>query len=424
MLRKFILGLTAAGFCAGLAGTSLADDRASITKKGSLLVWSKVEIKWERTLLGGFSLTQDTILDLSNDYPGDVSVQFYFVNGDEALDAECDPTCVLELGSCEEECVIERAHPGWNWVDCQVLLTANQPMYMSMVAGQGFGSSVAGCQPFTSLDPGDPPGRPDPDVIGGRVLRGFVVGWAVKNNPDDGQNSQIRWNHLIGDASIINYALATSAEYNAYAFAALEGATAHGDFVGTAGVINLDGVEYDSAYERLLMDFYAADARRGFDFDITLHTVSADLRQETNGPVRTKAVFDIWNEDEIRFSGTEKCITCWDQTLASNYPSPNHLLIGSIHTTKGKARITGIASNIAACPLATDAALLGLQIKHIIFGGLPLRFARSAISMVGQGEKDATIRYDIISGSEEAQDVTGGTVGTAGVSKANGRAGR
>lgn len=421
MLRNFVLGLTAAGFCAAIAGSTLADNRTSISKKGSLLIYSKVEIKWEADIVGGFPLVQDTVLDLSNDYPDDVNVQFYFVNGDPPLEQECDPACEFRFGFCADVChVDEREHPGWNWVDCEVPLTANQPTYFSAATGY-----PAGCQPFTTLDPGFPPGRPDPEVQGGRILRGFVYAWAVKNDPADGQNVQIRWNHLVGDAAIINYRNTTSAEYNAYAFQVVErvGGPGNGDFVGTAGTLNLNGIEYDNAFERLVMDFYAANPRGNFDFDITLHPVSADLRQETEGPVKTKAVFDIWDENENRFSGTEKCIECWDQTLASNYPAPNHLRADVLPTTKGKARITGVSSNIPACPLAVDAALLGIQIKEFSFGRMS-GMATSAISMVGQGEKAATIRYDIIDGSNEAQGVTGGaTVGTAGLAKAN-RTGR
>jgi hypothetical protein len=40
-----------------------------------------------------------------------------------------------------------------------------------------------------------------------------------------------------------------------------------------------------------------------------------DVRQHSPGPVRTKAHFDIWNQNEDGLSGTIRCITCWDQTL-------------------------------------------------------------------------------------------------------------
>jgi hypothetical protein len=445
-----------AGLCAALAGSARADNRVATTKKGSLLMYSKVELKWVCSH-AGCQLFQDTILDIANDYPGDVNVQFYFVNGDPPTEQICDISCPpAPDGSCLPECVIEREHPGWNWVDCEVPLTANQPTYMSLFTG-----NPAGCQPFTELDPGFPPGRPDPDFgdPSHRTLRGFVYAFAVANDPTDGQNVEIRWNHLIGDALLINYRKATAAEYNAYA-AAVVASVANGAFTGTPGVLNLDGVEYDTGFERLVMDFYATIDRRhlGYlfygalsgdrrivvnDTDITLHPISADLRQETEGPVRTKAVYDIWNQDERRRSGTEICVECWNQTLASNYPAPNHLLIENLGTPKGKARIEGKASNIAACPLAVDAALLGVQIKLMNFfkvvcnnhemdswsvnEGCRLDYdgrATSAITMVGQGDRSATIKYDILDGSDEAQGGVGGaTIGGAASVKSS-RSGR
>ena len=45
---------------------------------------------------------QDTFVDILNDYPDDVRVQMYFVNGDEELDA-------VEIG--DPAVLIERAHP-------------------------------------------------------------------------------------------------------------------------------------------------------------------------------------------------------------------------------------------------------------------------------------------------------------------------
>jgi hypothetical protein len=434
-----------AGLCAALAGPVQADTRVSTSKKGSLLMYSKVELKWDCSPNPGCRLTQDTILDIANDYPADVNVQFYFVNGDPPTAEICDIACPRNSdGSCPFECIIEREHPGWNWVDCEVPLTANQPTYMSLFTG-----NPAGCQPFTELDPGFPPGRPDPDTSNPshRTLRGFVYAWAVANDPADGQNVEIRWNHLVGDAILINYDRSTAAEYNAYA-AAVVAAVANGAFTGTPGVLNLDGVEYDNGFERLVMDFYASitggdlfppfffgalsgDSRVVInDTDITLHPISADLRQETEGPVRTKAVYDIWNQDERRRSGTEICVECWNQTLASNYPAPNHLLIANLGTPKGKARIEGKASNIAACPLAVDAALLGLQIKLLHFfsqhplGLLLEGHAASAITMVGQGDRSAVIKYDILDGSDEAQGGVGGaTIGGAASVKSS-RSGR
>ena len=56
-------------------------------------------------------------------------------------------------------------------------------------------------------------GRPAQDGSGERVLRGMVLAWAV-----DSMGSEIRWNHLKGDAVIVNYAKTAAWEYSAWAF--------------------------------------------------------------------------------------------------------------------------------------------------------------------------------------------------------------
>ena len=81
----FVLSLVGA-FSVALAGAASAQaPRVSSTQKGSLLIFSKVEIKWD---LDG-NVIQDTFVDMSNDYPADVVVQGYFINGDVELEERC-----------------------------------------------------------------------------------------------------------------------------------------------------------------------------------------------------------------------------------------------------------------------------------------------------------------------------------------------
>ncbi len=411
MPKRLFHVLLACGFLVGVAGASDAQ-RVSASKKGSLLIFSKVELKWDAT----GRLTQDTFLDLTNDYTRDVLVQLYFINGDAPLDAVEDP-----LGTF----VIERWHPGWNWVDCQIMLTRNEPTYWSVLTGMNSHGGV--CQPFTVLDPGDPPGRPDLDgPPGSRVLRGFVYAWAV-----DEQGREIRWNHLKGDAVLVNYKDTAAWEYQAWSLQALRGASdelpgkrtdrcvisgvecdtaADCPLVercsGSAGDLQADGNEYDIAFDKLLLDFYAtgsdAFSRGGVtvqvDTDLTLHAVSADLRQETGGPVTTKANFYIWNMNEVQFSGTHRCITCWDQTLLSNYTRQgiaNHFMRHNLHTDKGKARINGIWSP-SVCPGSEDVAILGVAAKILQFSGATDGVAYAGMNLVGSGEQSASIQYDVI----------------------------
>ncbi len=73
----------------GICGCGVPDDgclsgadRVSGSEKGSLLIFSKVEIRWDTA----GNVIQDTFLNMANDWPQDVQVQMYFVNGDPPLD--------------------------------------------------------------------------------------------------------------------------------------------------------------------------------------------------------------------------------------------------------------------------------------------------------------------------------------------------
>lgn len=403
--------LIVAGLVGAVAMTLLAAPahaRVSASQKGSLLIYSKVEIRWD----AAGNLIQDTFLDITNDFPGDVCVQMYFINGDEPLDAAIDTNGVL----------IERFHPGWNNVDVGICLTQNQPTYWSAATGYA-GADGIPVSPFTILDPGTPKGRPD--YIEGssdRILRGYVIAWAV-----NGIGQEIRWNHLKGDAVIVNYSRGTAWEYNAWAFAsvaAVANGAAHANpgwmQIGppAPGAVDNNGVaivqDYEEGFDFLLLDFYAVgtSAFSGpvgvtVDTDLTLFPVSADLRQETDGPVTTKASFTIWNQNETKLTGLDRCVTCWDQTLLSLYGVPNHFL--NLQTDKGKAQIDGIPSQLCdfdydlgdQLPLGADprdvvstaASLLGVVAKHLSFSSGD--YAVAGMNLVGTGTQSAAIEADL-----------------------------
>jgi hypothetical protein len=273
-----------------------------------------------------------------------------------------------------------------------------------------------GVSPFDMLDPSADPllrGRPANDMSGDRVMRGFVLAWAV--NPD---GEEIRWNHLKGDALIVHYGYSAAWEYNAYAFKA-DGGVEHGAVLAdTPGVLELgcDGSdcvpEYEFCFDQLLLDFYATNSSPfvstpdgttiTVDTDLTLLPMLIDLRQETDGPVTTKAKFDIWNMNEVKFSNTERCITCWDQEFFSNYDAPNSFLVENLHTDKGKARIDGMASMLCDYydgegneVLSQFAPLLGVAAKMLEFTR-GTDFAMAGMNLVGMGYEIGKIQYDTL----------------------------
>lgn len=215
----------------------VASNRASTTFKGSLVAWPMVEVKWNAS----GTLIQDTFIYLLNDYPGEVKIRFYQVNGDAPLDPVIDPA----TGG-----ILERAHPGWNWGDYQVTLTGDESAYWSVASGL-----PKGVLPIAVLDSGNPNGRPDldPSNPGGRVIRGFLVGWAVN---DDG--AEIRWNHLEGHAVSVRYDHGTAYDYNPWSFRVVSGVDHGAEPDDDPGKLNLNGIEYDFAPNSLLFDFFAA----------------------------------------------------------------------------------------------------------------------------------------------------------------------
>jgi hypothetical protein len=208
MGRKSIVSALACGVCATVLLPQAAQaqqDRVSATEKGSVFIFSKVEVVYDTS----GNVLQDTFLQLTNDNNEPVDVQMYFVNGDAPVYGQF--------------CSIEE--PGWNWVDNRISLTANQPTYWSAATGN---PAQGGLSPWAVLDT-EGPGRLDPDS-GNYVLRGFIIGWAV-----DAANKEIQFDHLAGTATLVNYQYGYAWEYNAWSF---QGLSVTGD-----GVLNLDGNE-------------------------------------------------------------------------------------------------------------------------------------------------------------------------------------
>ncbi len=425
---------------AGAADTAPAREpmcRSDASDKGSLLFFSKVEIKWSAD---GRTLLQDTFLTFTNDAPGDVNVQAFFIAGDRPIEELCaDPLC---------DTLIQEFEPGWNTADCRFTLTGNQAHSWSASRGS------TKCQAFSVLD-AHGPGRLDPETANTtRILRGYVVAWAVKFNAQapntDGRGlyENIRWNHLQGSGLIVNYEHASAWEYNAWAFRVCDPVIGHGESVGTPDQLLLDGIHYTAPYDSLLFDFYGSTTGAlgsgttavTVDTDLTVHPVDLDLRQDGCGPVLTKVEATIWNEFEAKFSGTRRCVCCWDQTMLGQWsPSvaiPNHFRRSTLRTDRGKARLNGVKSTEcdyetecgippamnAQCvstavgfggAYSQDTPLLGLATKFLSFAGQGLATVEtSGLNLVGLGEEPARIVLDVMYGPfETTEDAPSGRRG-------------
>jgi hypothetical protein len=148
---------------------------------------------------------------------------------------------------------------------------------------------------------------------------------------------------------VINYARTTAYQYKAYAYDCI--ASPAPSPTGTIVELNFDNLEYQANWEKLLARFFAfnepapvvppgdpaigpsaAYARNAavspsvrnteLNGRLSLLPVKIDATSPAgnlNNQFRTELIFEIFNENENGFTGTQKCICCWDSALFENY---------------------------------------------------------------------------------------------------------
>ena len=205
---------------------------------------------------------------------------------------------------------------------------------------------------------------------GGMASSVSMYVWAV-----DASNAQMRWNHLSG--GIIGSGAYASA-------AAMQGG--NGDAVGQAGTINLDGVEYSSAFNGATYNF-VADADM-----LTIELLDHDFADKNAADPNTKIVAEIWNEDEVKFSGTSRCVSCIESASLSDWSDSavNFFRASSLGTNLGKARLSTDAN--ASCGSDDNPSSERAFMASSAGNG----------SVAGTGSRSATISYELESEPEEA----------------------
>jgi hypothetical protein len=356
------------------AAAQPAQTRASLSEKGSVLIYPRIEVVWDNA----DNLKVDTFITVSNDYEAGVNVVGYYVT---------------------EECTD---------MDLHFNLTANEAAYWSVLTGAPGPNGALGS--FTTA------GDPIQPVPGGdKYLRGLLILIAVR--PD---GFQIRWNHLFGEATIVDYAMGTAWEYNAYAFGAY--GTGNGMPVGTQkGLIKFNQTimpGYASAFRRLLFNFFKPnsspylgggtgyyDDTTVLDGELTLMILPLDLTALPHGPFNTYYQFEIFDENENGQTGLEDCMDKWEAFNLSNLGG----YFTGLPTAAGYARVWGIAND--ACDTyievppgsgnfeidveSIDAAMLGVYAEMVEFvdsgAALPTVYGTAGGALRGSGNADTLV---------------------------------
>jgi len=321
--KTLVFSLAVALMLMGLCTiASAAQNVTNVSQKGSLLIFPKIDTSPIGTLPDGTLVYRDTIVMIANDYYTEQWVKCYWVNWEQEIQ------------------------------DFMFRLTPNQPIWFRASSGTGTGSEddpkVNGAVNLPPFFPGD-------------YTVGELKCWAV----DPSGANQVAFNHLYGNAMIIDTMHSAAFEYNAWAFIARLPVADQGKPVGTGGTLVLSGADgaYDACPQYLLYNFFAIgssiDLPNGAGYadfvetDLTLVPCNQDLRQD-RVPTCTKAKFDIWNENETKYTGAYRCIKCWFEGYLDQIDvqkpgkgfGGEKFVYGNLHTTVGRFRVEGVASTV------------------------------------------------------------------------------
>ncbi|MGE3842869.1 MAG: hypothetical protein AB7I50_14940 [Vicinamibacterales bacterium] len=324
-MKRSLFAVLALGLASSAAA---APNVTNVTQKGSLLVFPDIRVD---DFLGNYALSAwanqfDTLVRIQNDGSSDVDVKCYWMDGHK------------------------------NRVDFIIPVTRNQAVWFDARTGRGStqvnpfptgaanGFTAGNRHPF--LEVGGALNLPAPPAqlgtgapaytapVGdgyGPYRRGLLACWVI----DGGAQNQVKWNHLSGTATV--YGNVNGAyEYSAYAFFVPTGTDLAP--VGVAGALNLNGLEYDAC------PLYQIGQFTPSTFDTTtfgpgygtfpaaatppppplgapalatnrLAVTGCNLHLNQDWtPVWTKLQFDVWNEEEVKFTGAFECADSWHDT--------------------------------------------------------------------------------------------------------------
>jgi hypothetical protein len=145
----------------------------------------------------------------------------------------------------------------------------------------------------------------------------------------------VKYNHISGTATVWHPTLG-SYEYNAYAFFVPAGADLAPVCAGpqppcvpTPGILNLNGTEYDQCPQFVMGQFTpegippAALPPAAFPVRWNRLAITGcfiNLNQDWF-PVYTKLEFEVWNEDERKFTNPFECADTWHETEFNASPT-------------------------------------------------------------------------------------------------------
>lgn len=329
--------LLALGLVLALAGTATAAPNVvNSTQKGSLLIFPDVDVR----------ATTSTLVRLQNDGASSIGVKCYWTDGNRHRS------------------------------DFALTLTRNQAVWFDAKTGRGT-SSVSPFPQFASNGYDNP-------YLGGPNANPYRAGQLVCFAVNAGEQHQVKWNHLSGTATVYDTALGAAYEYTAYAFFISNGVDLQPQ--GTAGTMFLNGIDYDACplYQIGQMSPEVTVTNIGnhqlvfWRNRLTLVGCAIDLRQDWL-PIYTKWVFDVWNGDEVKFTGAFECADAWHETMFTDIDSAaQNFTRANLGTDAVRYRVQGVKSS--QCPLSQATGVLAIQSTDLTINGADRRIGTNLTS--------------------------------------------
>jgi hypothetical protein len=323
MRTSFLVGAVLAIACSASAAPNVTNG----AQKGSLLVFPDVDVR----------TTTSTLIRLANDGAQSIDVKCIWMDGNK------------------------------NRTDFTVRLTRTQPFWFDAKTGQG----TLRVNPFPAFASN---GYDNP-YLGGANRDPYFAGLLVCFAVDIGEENQVKWNHLSGSATVYDSTLGTAYEYSAYAFFVQSGLDLAP--LGTPGALYLNGVDYDSCpiYQIGQISPEGTVITAGTSVLTYLRNrlavagCSLDLNQDWN-PIATKLLFDVWNSDEVKFSGAFECADSWHETgLTDIDAAPTNFTRANLGTDSARFRVQAVKSS--QCLNSQAVGLLAVQSSAVDIGGRP-----------------------------------------------------
>lgn len=303
------------------------------SQKGSLLIFPDINTT------GG----KNTVVRITNDNTAAITVKCYY--GQYTGNPYIKPT-----------------------VDFDFVLTKNQPAYWSVKTGEG-----------TIF-------APDWDNKVGELKC-----WAVSS----GGGTQVKWNHLYGNAVVLDPVDSTSHEYTAFA-SFCRSAGANGTACGTTpGTLELNGTVYDNCAQYIMGNF---TPRGGYVDGVSVPANNnylnvASCTQDLSpvgyaNPIVHSIVFDVWNELEQKRTGAQELADSWWRMDLGGYGSPT---ASPIDVNNGNFTKTNLKTD-SAYFRAQSAGGYGLVGEMVRDQG---ELDQSAVETSNAGTRSGTIKFAV-----------------------------